>query len=94
MIKKEVFIGFIFGVISNIIGLLLAIFVLGNNYNFLSTIKMSIAEGFFSKLVSIGAILNLILFFYFIKKNKDYRARGVIMATVIVTVFAFIYTNF
>lgn len=90
MIKKEVLIGFVVGLIANMIGLILAIFIFGNGEDIVTTIKQSIAEGFFNKLVSIGAILNLIAFFLFIKLKRDYRARGVILATVLVAIVTFL----
>lgn len=90
MIKKEVFIGFIVGIIANSIGLVIAVLIFGNGESLLITIKQSIAQGFFNKLVSIGAILNLIAFFLFIKLKRDYRARGVILATVFVAIFTFL----
>lgn len=90
MIKKEVLIGFVVGLIANMIGLILAIFIFGNGEDIPTTIKQSIAEGFFNKLVSIGAILNLIAFFLFIKLKRDYRARGVILATVLVAIVTFL----
>lgn len=90
MIKKEVFIGIFVGLLANALGLLLAIIFFSSAEDIQTTIKQSIAEGFFTKLISIGAILNLIAFFIFIKKKQDYRARGVLLATVLVAVFTFV----
>lgn len=90
MIKKEVFIGFMVGLIANFVGLILAILLFGNGDGIETTIKQSIAQGFFSKLVSIGAILNLIAFFLFVKLKRDYRARGVILATVLIAIVTFL----
>lgn len=90
MIKKEIFIGFMVGLIANFIGLIIAILLFGNGDGIETTIKQSIAQGFFSKLVSIGAILNLIAFFLFIKLKRDYRARGVILATVLIAIVTFL----
>lgn len=89
MIKKEVLIGFVVGMIANAIGLILAIFIFGNGENIEISIQQSIAQGFFSKLVSIGAVLNLIAFFLFIKLKRDYRARGVILATILIAIVTF-----
>lgn len=70
MIKKEIFIGFFIGLLANSIGLILVTFILGNGESINVVIKQSIAEGIFGKLVTIGAILNLVAFFIFIKKSK------------------------
>ncbi|MCK7590273.1 hypothetical protein M0G43_06795 [Subsaxibacter sp. CAU 1640] len=90
MIRKEVLIGFVVGIIANAVGLLLAIFIFGNGDGIETTIKQSIAQGFFTKLVSIGAVMNLIAFFLFIKLKRDYRARGVILATVLIAIVTFL----
>ena len=90
MIKKEVLIGFVVGIIANAVGLLLAIFIFGNGDGIETTIKQSIAQGFFTKLLSIGAVMNLIAFFLFIKLKRDYRARGVILATVLIAIVTFL----
>ncbi|MEZ4792744.1 MAG: hypothetical protein R2783_04555 [Gelidibacter sp.] len=90
MIKKEVFIGFAVGLIANAIGLVIAIFIFGSGESIETTIDHSIAQGFFTKLVSMGAIMNLIAFFLFLKMKRDYRARGVILATVLVAILTFL----
>jgi riboflavin transporter FmnP len=90
MIKKEVFIGFIVGLIANALGLVIAIFVFGKGAGIETSINQSIAQGFFTKLVTMGAIMNLIAFFLFIRIKRDYRARGVILATVLVAIVTFL----
>jgi len=39
----------------------------------------------------LGAILNLLAFFVFIKKKQDYRARGVLLITIIIAVSTFVF---
>lgn len=90
MIKKELFIGFVVGVIANTIGFIIAILIFGNGEDIATAFRQSLAQGFFSKLVSMGAILNLVAFFLFLKVKRDYRARGVIFATIVVTIITFI----
>jgi len=90
MIKKEVFIGILVGLIANTIGVFLATLFLGDYGNFTEVIKSANAEGFLGKLISLGAILNLFAFFLFIKKKQDYRARGVLLVTIFVAIFTFI----
>ena len=90
MIKNEVSIGFLIGLIANIIGLFIATMLLGDNNDFITVLKTASAEGFLGKLISLGAILNLVAFFIFIKKKQDYRARGVLLSTVFIAVFTFI----
>jgi riboflavin transporter FmnP len=90
MVKKEVLIGLVIGLIANALGLFLSALILGQGEGFIMVLKAASAEGFLGKLISIGAVLNLIAFFIFIKKKQDYRARGVLLATIFVAVFTFI----
>ncbi|MEO5789738.1 MAG: hypothetical protein ACOH2D_14990 [Gelidibacter sp.] len=90
MIKKELFIGFLVGLIANAFGFIIAIFIFGNGERISDVFRQSLAQGFFNKLVSIGALLNLVAFFLFLKQKRDYRARGVIFATITVTIATFL----
>ncbi len=90
MIKKDIIIGILIGLIANIIGVFITATLFGNRDSFITVIKAAIAEGFIGKLVSLGAILNLVVFFVFIKKKQDYRARGVLLVTVFIAIFTFV----
>lgn len=94
MTKKDIFIGMMVGLIANAIGLILASTLLGKGDDFTHVIKAASHEGFLGKLISLGAILNLIAFFVFIKKKQDYRARGVLLITVFIAVFTFVFKLF
>jgi hypothetical protein len=84
--KKEILIGFIVGIIATIFGLVFAIQFFGKSDDWGIVITNAISEGFLTKLLSIGALLNLGAFFLFIKKNQDHRAKGVLIATVLVLI--------
>ncbi|MCH4553583.1 MULTISPECIES: hypothetical protein [Aestuariibaculum] len=94
MIKKELFIGITVGLIANAIGLISIATLLGQGEDFTTVIKAAYNEGFLGKLISLGAVLNLIAFFIFIRKRQDYRARGVLIITIFVAVFTFIFKLF
>ncbi len=81
-IVKEILIGFSIGLLANAAGTYLYIYFF-SNLTFESTIKAAWEEGFIGSLIALGAILNLGVFFVFLKKKKYYRARGVVMATVL-----------
>jgi len=89
--KKEILTGFLVGLLANVIGLYLAATFLGNGDDFTTVIKAAVAEDFIGKLVSLGAILNLLAFIVFVKQKHDYRARGVLLATVIIAVLTFVF---
>jgi hypothetical protein len=42
------------------------------------------------KLISLGAILNLICFFYFIRNKQDSRAGGVLAVTILIAITTFL----
>ena len=91
MIKKNIIIGMLVGLIANAIGLIIVSTLLGQGDDFINVIKNAAKEDFLGKLISLGAILNLIVFFIFIKKKQDYRARGVLLITILVAVFTFVF---
>ncbi len=90
MIKKEIGIGFLIGLIANSIGFAFCVFIFSvlspQNFNFIETIKASLENDSFGSLIVLGAIPNLVAFFLFIKKNNMYRARGVLLATLIAAI--------
>lgn len=94
MIKKEVFKGFLVGIIATIFGLVFAIQIFGSSDDYSLVVKEAIKEGFLGKMMSIGALLNLGAFFIFLKKKQDYRARGVLIATVLVFILTMVVKNF
>jgi len=90
MIKKDIIIGILVGLVANAIGVFIAATLLGGGDSFFTVIEAAIAEGFIGKLVSLGAVLNLITFFIFIKKKQDFRARGVLLVTILIAILTFV----
>ncbi|MDB9712490.1 hypothetical protein OAA78_02270 [Flavobacteriaceae bacterium] len=88
--KKEVFKGFFYGVISSLLGLILAVLILSENNSIIESLKNSYYENFLGKLISLGAILNVIVFFFFIKKKQDERAKGILLLTILLALFTLI----
>lgn len=92
--KKEIIIGFVVGLIATAFGLILAIQIFGKSDDWGQVINQAINEGFLTKLLSIGALLNLGAFFLFLKKNQDERAKGVLIATLLVFIITMIIKFF
>lgn len=77
--------GFLLGVLVTFIGS--ATFVYFSlRINPLTQFKLLLYSGSLGKILVIGSVLNLILFWYFIKKNQDLKAGGTILAAVILTI--------
>tara|TARA_R110002153_G_scaffold99484_8_gene235083 strand:- start:75 stop:359 length:285 start_codon:yes stop_codon:yes gene_type:complete len=87
--KKEILIGFIVGIIANAIGTLLYILIF-SELNIAETYKAAVAQEHVGSLLALGAILNLIAFFGFLKIKRDHRAKGVLIATIL-TAFVILY---
>ncbi len=85
MIRKDVLIGFLIGVLANLVGIAIYIFFFSRE-GFMDTLKSAYNFNFIGKLVSLGAILNLIIFFIFIRMNQDHKARGVLLATLMAAI--------
>ena len=93
MNKKEVIIGFIVGIIANTIGTLLYILMF-SEFGIAETYKAAVQQGHVGSLLALGAILNLIAFFAFLKIRRDYRARGVLIATLLTALLILYYKVF
>tara|TARA_B100001173_G_scaffold287569_1_gene276059 strand:+ start:611 stop:904 length:294 start_codon:yes stop_codon:yes gene_type:complete len=95
--NKEILIGFIIGLIANIIGVFISVMILFKELNFSKTfniINNSIENGFLTKLISLGAVINLISFFLLLKYDYVEKARGVLIATFFMAILTIYLNNF
>ena len=80
MMKKEIFLGFLIGILATAAGFYLYVeFALKGSFE--QALSIINEKKLYGKILSIAAIANLLVFFVFIKKKQDYRARGVLLAT-------------
>ncbi|MDL5510868.1 hypothetical protein QSE00_03520 [Arenibacter sp. M-2] len=93
MIKKEILIGITVGIIANTIGTLLYI-LLFSDFGIVETYQAAVQQGHVGSLLALGAILNLVAFFGFLKIRRDYRARGVMIATLLTAMLILYYKVF
>jgi len=82
---KEVLIGLLIGIIANLSGIYLYIYFF-SDHSLEETLQGAIENDFIGSLIALGAILNLLAFFVFLKKKQNYRARGVLLATLIAAI--------
>ena len=61
---------------------------------FSRTYQAAVEQGHVGSLLALGAILNLVAFFGFLKLRRDYRARGVLMATLLTALVILYYKLF
>ena len=88
--KKEIIVGFLVGIIANTIGTLLYI-LLFSDLGIVETYNAAVEQGHIGSLLALGAILNLVAFFGFLRLKRDYRARGVMIATLLTALIILYY---
>jgi len=93
MNKKDILIGFIIGLIANAIGTILYI-VLFSDYGIKETYEVAVQQGHIGSLLALGAVLNLVAFFGFLRIRQDERAKGVLIATVLTALVIVYYKVF
>lgn len=85
MQKRDLFIGFLLGIIGAIVGVFLFI-IFFTSYDFLEGITILKSQNSLGKLIALGAVINVALFFLLLKFQKDIMARGVVLATIALTI--------
>ncbi|HAT65247.1 hypothetical protein KXJ69_01890 [Aureisphaera sp. CAU 1614] len=90
--KKEIFIGFLVGIISNTLGVIVCTFIVAQlkNQEFVHTFNLYLNSQNLWMLLTLGALPNLAAFFGFLKINREYRARGVLLATFVTAITAYL----
>lgn len=91
--RKEIIIGIVVGLIANTIGTLLYI-LLFVDMGVSETIKAAAEQGTLGSILALGAILNLVAFFGFLKIRRDERARGVLIATLFTALVILLFKLF
>jgi uncharacterized membrane protein len=86
MSKRHILTGFIIGVFTSLIGIFSFLFFFTDE-DVLTGIQKAKQLGSFGKIITLGAILNLPVFLILLKKNKEYTARGIILAVIILAIF-------
>ncbi len=92
-IKKEVLKGFLTGILSSLIGIITCTAILSiiEGVPIMKTFLLVKAENNLWMLLALGSLLNLATFFIFLNKNLEYKARGVVLATILVAFVAYTY---
>ena len=85
MKKTDLLIGVFIGIIASIIGSYVFIELL-TEYNFIEGVKILRFQGKLGKIISLGSVLNIIVFFLLLKFNKELIARGVILGTILLAI--------
>ena len=84
-IKKEIFIGVLTGLIFNLTGIYIYVAIF-TKYDLINAIEYAYLDNFLGGLIAIGAAANFLPFFVFLKKDRLYRARGVLILTFLMAI--------
>ena len=89
---KELLVGFLVGIFATLCGFFIYVeFV--SPYGFEETLKILNEGNLYGKILGLAALPNLFVFFVFLKKKQDLRARGVLLACFVVA-FAILVSQF
>jgi hypothetical protein len=92
-VKKDILIGVLISLFATAGGVFLYLEYF-SRYSFDVTLKMIIEGDLYGKVLSLAAIPNLFVFFIFIKKKQDNKAKGVLLATILIALTTLILKFF
>lgn len=82
-LKKDILIGFLVSMIATVAGGFIYLEHV-SKVDFYETIDLIHKGKLYGKVLSIAAIPNLFVFFVYIKKQQDRKARGVLLGTILI----------
>lgn len=85
MKKIDLLIGILIGFTTTFIGIII-FFEFFTAYSFSEGIQSMKQLGYLGKVITLGAILNIVVFFGLLQFNKELMARGVVLATILLTI--------
>jgi Na+-driven multidrug efflux pump len=88
-VKKDILIGILVSLFATAGGCFLYIEYF-SKFSFSETLQMIEDGNLYGKILSIAAIPNLFVFFVFIKKKQDNRAKGVLVTTIIIALITLV----
>lgn len=92
MARKEVLIGLLSGLVTNFVGTSLCVLIISSfkNLSFVNTFSFYLNNNLLWMPLALGALPNLLVFFWFLKKDEERKAKGVLIATFITAIIAYL----
>lgn len=81
----QMLIGFLIGVAATIVGSIIYL-ELFTHYGFFSNFEIILKSKNLGRIIAIGSLLNLAVFTILIKKRQDLKARGSVLAIIVLTI--------
>jgi len=85
MKKIDLFYGLLIGLTTSLIGIYLYIYIF-TPYSFLGGLQLLKYEGKLGKVITLGTVLNIGMFFILLKYKKETIAKGILLAVIILTI--------
>lgn len=82
---KELLIGFLIGIFTALLGSYLFI-TFFTTFDISSGLEIIREHGYLGKIITLGTLLDLAVFAILLKRNKEYMARGVILAVIVLAI--------
>ena len=91
--NKEIIIGLAVGFIANAIGTITYVWLF-TDLPLDEVYGAAVQQGQVGSLLALGAVLNLVAFFGFLRLGRDQRAKGVLIATLVTAMVILFYKIF
>ena len=88
-IKKEMLIGALVSIFATCAGFYIYVQYI-SRFGFYETIDLIREGDLLGSILVLASLPNLFVFFVFIKKKQDYRARGVLIVSMCIALFTFV----
>ncbi|MCC9062915.1 hypothetical protein [Flavobacterium piscisymbiosum] len=85
MNKKDLLIGFIVGIFTALLGSYLFI-TFFTKFDLSTGIQIIKQQGYLGKVITIGTVLDLAVFWILLKRNEELKARGVVLAVIVLAI--------
>ncbi|WP_125723291.1 hypothetical protein [Flavobacterium ustbae] len=82
---KEILIGFLIGIFTALLGSYLFI-TFFTTFDISSGFQIIREKGYLGKIITLGTLLNLAVFAILLKRNKEFMARGIILAVIVLAI--------
>jgi hypothetical protein len=88
MRKIDLLIGALIAIVTSVIGSFLFI-TLKTKYGFVDGVLELKSQGILGKIITLGAVLNILIFFVLLKLNKEMMARGIVLGVIVLAIITF-----
>ncbi len=85
MKKTDLIIGFIIGLISALAGAYIFL-IFTTEYRTIMDLKLIKSQGLLGKVITLGSILDIFVFFILLQKKRELMARGVVLAIIVLAI--------